>query len=507
MGVKQKISFMILALILVVATGCADQAESTETEDKSLTLLFSFASKSIDPHQDWIGVRAGIAETLVKIDENLDIQPWIAESWEQADEKTWTFTIRDGITFHDGSSVDGEAVKASFERLFEVNEAIAANLKVEAIEASGQEVTFRTTEAYPAFLSELVHTNAAVVKADVDNIGEKPVATGPFQVVDFTPEVEITLEKYEGYWDGPANLDDVTIKFNSDGNVRALALQSGEVDIAYHLPPETLAPIEESDNLRVESVSSLRVHFILYNSAKPALQDVKVRKAIDHLINRPVAVSEIMNGHATEANGPFNPNFEFASNQEPESYDPAQSEKLLEEAGYVKNSDGMLEKDGEVLQLTLATYEGRPELPLMAQYLQAEAASIGIDINIVNAEDIDSYLWEKQDEWDLVTYSNLTAPRGDGGYFLNVAYSPEGSLNPGQINIPQLNELTTELNSTADYQQRIVLQKEAVEIILDEVPQSFILFPHIIVGVNERVQNWTPGSEEYYLITNKIDVE
>ncbi|KHF40664.1 nickel ABC transporter substrate-binding protein [Halalkalibacter okhensis] len=511
---KQSVFYVVFVILLVIAVGCSNPEETTSSQeeseiagDKSVTLLFSFASTTIDPHQDWMGVRAGIAETLVKVDDHLEIKPWLAESWEQIDERTWTFKIRDGVTFHDGTAVDGEAVKASFERVMEVNEALASNLNIESIEATGQEVTFTTTEPYPAFLSELVHTNASIIKVDAENIGEQPIATGPFQVVDFTSEAEINLERYDDYWDGAANLEEVTVKFNSDGNVRALALQSGEADIAYHLPPEALDPIEASDNLLVESVSSLRVHFILYNAAKPALKDVNVRKALDLLVNRPVAVNEIMNGHATAANGPFNPDFAFASEGEPESYDPAQAEWLLKEAGYEKNDNGKLEKDGETLTLTLATFQGRPELPLMAQYLQAEAASIGIEINIVTVENIDSYLWDQQDEWDLVTYSNLTAPRGDGGYFFNVAYLPEGSLNPGQINIPKLNELTKQLNVTADLDERIALQKQAVEIIQEEVPQSFILYPHIIVGVNERVKNWSPGAEEYYLITNTMDVE
>ncbi|NEY72823.1 ABC transporter substrate-binding protein [Bacillus mesophilus] len=510
---------MLLALLFAFLAGCSNNEtksvsqdkdvanESAATAEKSVTLLFSFASKTIDPHQDWMGVRAGIAETLVKVDENLEIQPWVAETWEQVDPVTWKFTIRDGVKFHDGTPVDGEAVKASFERLLSVNESIGANLKIESMVASGQDISFTTNEPYPAFLSELVHTNASIIKVDAENHSEKPIATGPFEVVSFTPESEINLKRYEGYWDGAAKLDKVTIKFNSDGNVRALALQSGEADIAFHLPPEALAPIESREDLRVESVSSLRVHFLLYNAQKPALQDVNVRRALDKLINRPVAVSEIMNGHATEASGPFNPNFAFAGEKAPEEYDPKQAELLLKEAGYEKNANGILEKNGEPLELKLATYQGRPELPLMAQYLQAEAASLGIKIDIVTVEDIDSYLWEQQDEWDLVTYSNLTAPRGDGGYFLNVAYLPEGGLNPGQINIPELNEITQQLNSTANLDDRIELQKKAVEMIQDEVPHSFILHPHIIVGVNERIKNWQPGSEEYYLITNKMDVE
>ncbi|MFN7249969.1 MAG: hypothetical protein ACK4M9_04170 [Anaerobacillus sp.] len=143
----------------------------------------------------------------------------------------------------------------------------------------------------------------------------------------------------------------------------------------------------------------------------------------------------------------------------------------------------------------------------MAQYLQGEAGKIGIDIEILMIENVDSYLFEKQDEWDMVTYSNLTTPRGDGGYFFNVAYLPDGSLNPGQINLPELNSIIGTLNGTSDQQARNELKKQGVEIIQKEVPQSFVVYPHIVVGVNERVVNWKPGAEEYYLITKTLDVK
>lgn len=517
MGLKRLHSILFLSFILLLLSACGGEETSSNESDastdtnseerKSLTMLFSFASSSIDPHQDFMGVRAGIAETLVKIDENLEIQPWLAEEYEQVDEKTWKFKIREEVTFHDGTPVDAEAVKASFERAVEENAAVASALKIESIEADGMEVTFTNEEPYPAFVSELVHTNASIIKTDADNISEHPIATGPFKVESFISESEINLERYEEYWDTPAKLNEVTIKFNSDANVRALSLQSGEADIAYHLPPEALDPIESSNKHRVESVPSLRVHFLLYNQASESLQDNRVRKALDLIVNRDVMVEEIMNEHATAASGPFNPDFPFAGDSLTVNYDPEQAEALLEEAGYTKNDQENLEKDGKELSLTIATYQGRPELPLMAQYFQAEAANLGVKVDIVTIEDIDSYLFEKQDEWDIATYSNLTAPRGDGGYFLNVAYLPNGGLNPGQINIEKLNELTHQINRTADPETRNELKKQAVSVIQEEVPHSFLLHPHIIVGVNERVKNWKPGSEEYYLITNTLDVE
>lgn len=101
----------------------------------------------------------------------------------------------------------------------------------------------------------------------------------------------------------------------------------------------------------------------------------------------------------------------------------------------------------------MITYQSRPELPLIAQMLQSNAKEIGVEINIKSVENIDEYL-STNEEWDIATYSNLTAPRGDVGYFLNSAYSLDGALNIGEINDPEINEILTELNKTTDVEKR-----------------------------------------------------
>lgn len=503
--------FIVLLSVMLFSVGCSSSSESNsmvkENKEKSVTLLYGLVPASLDPHLEWIPIRAGITETLVKMDRNLEIKPWLAESWEQIDEKTWTFKLRDGVTFHDGSKMDAEAVKSSFERAIKVNAALKTLLKVESIEANGQKITFKTVEANPAFLSELVHPNASIVQVNAEHIEKAPIGTGPFKVASYTQDVEVKVDRFNKYWDGAAKLDHAIVKFNSDGNVRSLALQSGDADISYHLPIESLGAISKNKNLKVESISSLRVHFILFNSKKPELQDIRVRKAIDAIINRPVIASDLMKGHATPANGPFNPRFSFASDIPYTGYNPKQAISLLEEAGYQLNQSGKMEKGGKPLSLKLVTFVVRPELPLIAQYVQAEAAKIGVDIKIITAENVDSYLQDHIDEWDMVTYSNLTAPRGDGGYFFNVAYLPEGTLNLGQINIPELSSIVKELNQTSDSAKRDELEKQAVKITREQVLHSYIVFPHIIVGINKRVTNWKPGAEEQYFITNTMDVK
>lgn len=107
----------------------------------------------------------------------------------------------------------------------------------------------------------------------------------------------------------------------------------------------------------------------------------------------------------------------------------------------------------------------------------------------------------------MTTYSNLTAPRGDGGFFLNSAFVPGGSLNPTDMNSTTLHAVIAQLNATADPAKRVELTKKAVQTVKEEVLHSYAVYPNIIVGVNKRVTDWKPGADEYYIVTNNMDVK
>jgi peptide/nickel transport system substrate-binding protein len=519
--------FILLLLCAAVAlTGCGQTKEASsknvpnesqgeskqENQVKKATLIYQFKTGSMDPHKSSTPLRAGVAETLVRMDENLEIKPWLATGWESKDELTWVFTIRDNVKFHDGTLVDAAAVKASFERGMAVNDKLVGALKIAAMEANGQQLTIVTSEPHPALPSDLVNPMATIISAEAEKqmgreaFNAAPVGTGPFKMKQFTPDIEVVVERFDEYWDGAAKLKEVVFKFNEDGNVRSLALQSKEADIVYGLPAETIDVIRQDEQLKVESIAGLRVHFILFNQQKPWIQDVKVRKAIDLLLNRESVAKDIMLGNATPANGPFNNSLPFGSKEAISDLNIEEARKLLEEAGFTAGADGKLNKEGKPLTLELLTYSGRPEHPLMAQLLQSDAAKAGVTIQIKKVENVDTYLRENKD-WDMVTYSNLTAPRGDGGFFLNSAFLPGGSLNAAEINIQRLNELVEQLNKTVDTEERVKLTQQAVEIIREEVPHAYAVYPNIIVGVNQRISDWKPGAEEYYIITNKMDVK
>lgn len=501
---------------LIIVTGCTSKVDNLSGENtegnKKITIIHNFKTGSLDPNNSGVPLKAGVTETLLKLDEDLEIKPWLASSWEEKDNSTWIFTIKDGIKFQNGELLDAEAVKNSLERAIAANKSLSGALKIASMESEGQKLTIVTEEPHPSFPSELVNPNTSIVSVEAEKeMGTEafnlaPVGTGPFKVTTFNPNIEILLERYDEYWDGKAKLKEVVFKFNEDGNVRVLALQSKEADIVYQIPAETVESIETDKDLKVDSIPSLRVHFLLYNQKKELLQDVNVRKAMDLLLDRESIAKDIMLGHAMPANGPFNSSLPFGSDSKIQKLNVEQAKKLLEEAGFKAGNDGKFIKDGKPLTLELLTYKGRPELPLIAQLLQSDAAKAGITISIKTVENVDTYLRENTD-WDFVTYSVISAPRGDGGYFLNSALMEGGSLNAANISSDKITEVVKLLNRTGDIPSRIKLTKDASDIIKEEVPQSFAVYPNIIVGTNTKIIDWKPTAEDYYVINNKMDVK
>ncbi|MFJ8265575.1 nickel ABC transporter substrate-binding protein [Peribacillus asahii] len=514
----KKLVILALGLMMLITVGCSAEkshsdAEGEKTEkDKNVTMIFSFKSPNLDPHTGFTPIRAGVTETLLKLDEHSNIEGWLAEKWETTDNVTWEFIIRDDVTFQDGAKLDAAKVKASIERSIAVNESLGGSLKIQSMKADGQKLIITTTEPYPALSSELVNPYTSIVNIAAEKeMGEEafrnaPVGTGPFKVKKFTSNQEVQVIKNDNYWAGKPKINKATIKFNEDANVRALALQSKEADVVYNLPAEGIEAIKKDTALKIESVHGLRSHFVLFNQKSPNVSDIKVREALNLLLDRKSIADDIMLGHAVPANGPFNSNLPFGIDDEVKELDIEKAKELLIEAGYKQNDAGKMEKDGKTIKLELITYKARPELPLIAQLFQSDAAKAGVEIGIKMVENADTHLAENSD-WDLATYSNNTSPRGDGSYFLNTAFTETGALNVGKINIPELNELINELNTTSDLDERIQLTKEAANIINKEIVHSYAVYPNILVGVNNRIKGWAPTAEEYYIITHTLDVK
>ena len=210
---KRYKSLLVLLLSAIFLTACSSKTE----ERKKVNLLFNFATSSLDPNVDssYVPLRAGITETLVRLnDTNLTIEPWLAESWDSKDGQLWTIELREGVTFHNGKTMNGSAVKASLERAIKDSRAIKNALRIESIEANANTLTIKTTVPFPEFLSELVHPNTSIIDVTETDYINKPIGTGPFAVSSFMPGTAVDLIRYDGYWNGPAKLETARFSFN-----------------------------------------------------------------------------------------------------------------------------------------------------------------------------------------------------------------------------------------------------------------------------------------------------
>lgn len=316
---KRKLMMLLVLCTLLVISACSSAskegatptAATNETKEKEVSFLFNFASQTIDPHQDYTPLRAGVTETLVKLGEDLKIQPWLADKWDTTDGQHWTFEIKPDVTFQDGRALDAEAVRKSLERAIQVNPGVEQVLKIQEMRASGQTLSITTKQPFPQFPSELVHPNTSIMDVNAADPDHKPVGTGPFKVTSFTAGSSLKVERYNNYWGGAAKLSRASFNFNEDASARLSALMSGDADIVYRPPVESMETMKADTSLHIESVLSLKTHELIFNTHQPEFQNKYVRKAFDALANREELKDVIMGGQATVAAGPFMPNFSF----------------------------------------------------------------------------------------------------------------------------------------------------------------------------------------------------
>ncbi|KGA99064.1 hypothetical protein AJ85_02425 [Alkalihalobacillus alcalophilus ATCC 27647 = CGMCC 1.3604] len=496
--------YILILFALLTISGCNDGKSDSSVKEKELTFLSNFTLDTFDPHLSWNTLRAGITETLVNLSDDGELYPGLAIGWEiENNGQTWILTIRDNVTFHNGVSLTAETVKASIERNLEVSEAMKLALKIERMEADGQVLTIYLNESLYSFPSELTHPNTSIVEVGSENLDSKPIGTGPFQLKSFEPGSKAELVKFDDYWDGEPKLDRVHFIFNADENARTAALQSGDADIVYRPALESLRMLSEHNDIETIVSPSSRSTMLLYNTDKEIVSDVNVRKAISSLVDREQIVSDIMSGNAVVASGPFLKNTPFATSEDEKAFNQQEAKEYLEAAGF-ESENGKMMKDGEELILKLVTYSYRPDLPLIAQYLESNAKEIGLSVEILIVENIDEQL--NSDDWDLAIYSANTNPRGDASYYLNAVLYPGGSVNFKDFNDTKLTETIDTFNQTENEEERIELAKEAVSIASEQEYISFLVHPSNYAAYKSNVKNYSLNIGEFYMLTKDIDV-
>lgn len=514
---------LILVLLIVGITGCGSQQKSNETgssgdEEGQKTFVFgdtTFNAENgepdINPHNDnsgWACIRYGVGETLFRFNDEMEMEPWLAESCENVDEYTWKIVLREGISFTSGRIMDAEAVKECLEDLVKNHPRAAENLSIAEITAEDMTLTIRTSIPVPALINYLADPYGCIydVQAGVTEEGIVQ-GTGPYRAVSLTTDSEMELVKNENYWNGEPKIDKITVRTISDGDTLTMALQSGEIDAAYGIPYASY-PLFENDNYTFTSCETSRVFFGAMNFESPVTSDPAVRKAIAMGIDKEGFVETLLGGNGYPAAGVYPDNVSFGGDVvSAESYDPEGAKQVLEEAGWVDtDGDGIREKDGTPLVLRWLTYPSRQEQPLLAESAQATLGEIGFQVEINNTAD-HNRIRTDSDAWDIYVSAMVTAPTGDPEYFFNYHCLDSSSNNDGHYHSDRLEELAQEMAKTFDADKRAELAKQMQQVILDD--NAYVFCSHLRMSMISKanVSGLTAHPCDYYEITVDLDIE
>ena len=460
-----------------------------------------------NPHESysgWSTIRYGIGETLFKFNEHMELEPWLAESFEQVDDYTVKIKINDAAKFSNGKKVDGAAVKKCLEALIKNHDRAPRDLKISSIEADGQFVTIKSSEKMPALLNYLSDPYGCIIDVDEGVKDNIVVGTGPYKAVKVT-DTQIDLVANENYWGAvKPKMNEIFVKSITDGDTLTMAMQNGELDAAQGLPYSSLQLFQNND-YKISQTETSRVYQAAFNFKTPELQDLNVRKAISMAIDKENFTKVLLNGNGAPAIGPFPANLTFGGDKvQTVSYDLDGAKKLLADAGWSdSDNDGYVDKNGKNFELRWLTYTSRQELPLLAEAAQANLKQIGIKLNVNATDNYKTFL--KSGDYDIFSKAIVTAPTGDPEYYFTSHIVPEAVDNAGFYNSEQISTLENELHNTFGADKRSELAIKMSQQVLNDCALIYASHLRMSFVMKPNVKGFKAHPSDYYEITAELD--
>jgi peptide/nickel transport system substrate-binding protein len=463
---------------------------------------------NLDPAQvtDLNSTRVGrrIVETLVTFpEESTQVVPGLAESWTIArDGLTYTFKLRKGIKFHDGTPFDAEAVKFSIERQFNPEHPFNKLGKypfagyffgnVKAVEVVAEDtVQFILKEPRASFLTVLSAAPASIVSPTAvrkhgADYALTPVGTGPFRYLSWDRGQRVVLEKNPSYWKFPVKLDRVIYRPIVEDQARLTELLTGSLDLIVGVPPDFVAQLEGNAKLGLQKQVGAHVWYLGINNQKKPLDDKRVRQALNYAVNKEAIVRDVLKGTGAVSAGPVLPNTWGADpGLKAYPYDPERAKKLLAEAGYPNGFTTTLwvPESGSGMQSPVA----------MSTVIQSNLRAVGVNVTLQTMEwgaflaklrskeqDLFALSWMAgAEDPDLVIYPLLHSSQ----------WTPTGP-NRALYKNTRLDELLHQARVVTDQAKRAELYREAQRVLVDDPPWIFIDHEIQIAAFSRRVQGF-----------------
>ncbi|HEV8339573.1 MAG TPA: ABC transporter substrate-binding protein [bacterium] len=444
-----------------------------------------------------------VYDGLIELDAQLQPRPALAESWTQVSPTVWVFRLRRGVRFHDGTPFTAEDVVFTFQTI--LDPALRAPLrglvtpisKVEAVDEAT--VRFTLSAPYAPLLRYLDGSQAGgiVSKRAVERLGAQfasnPVGTGAFKFVSWQRNSRITLEANTSGWRRPS-LTQIIFNIIPDNSTRAAAVESGDVDLIHSpLSPQDVRRLRTVSRVSVTQMTGLGHTYLNINMSDPILRDVRVRRAIAHLIPQTTIVRQIYQEMDRPANSILLPAWTgiYTDDITQPGHDIARAKALLAEAGWTdSNRDGVLDQGGRNFSLVVRTHSEDPNRIQIVELLISILRSSGIEARaeITEFPALVQALIAGTHQIALVGWLGLVDP--DRGMYNQ--FHSKGSQNWERYTNARVDALLDEGRQKADPAERARIYREVARIIAADLPYYILTYQGYIVVVNRRVQGFTP---------------
>ena len=479
--------------------------------DRPLVVALLADPENLDPHQydssNAYYVIGEVFEGLVRHPGgSTKIEPALAEKWEMSpDGLQYTFTLRQGVTFHDGTPFNAEAVKFNFDRQADPNNTYysmgafwywaAYMWPVTAVDVVDEfTVRYTLSQPYAYFMEYLcggmgMMVSPAAVQQYGEDFVQHPVGTGPYKFVKWDKGQQIVLEANDGYWGAKPAIKQVVFRPIPEEATKMASMLTGEVHLALEIGPVAKAQLEASSAHKVFTAPTGSIWFMSMNVTREPFNDLRVRQAIAHAINKETIVHDILKDTAAIANGPIAPAYPcYNPDITVYEYNPDKAKALLAEAGYADGFETLFDvpQSGSGMQLPVE----------MATAIQADLAAVGIDAKIEITE-FNTWMDRiRTPEVQLAEMSWNVSPVVEDDILSNVfsapGLPPEGFNTSWYTNTEAL-ALLKEAGAIADLETRCKGIREAQKLITDDAPAVFVDHALLVYGLDGRLDGFSPA--------------
>lgn len=532
---KKLLSILLIGSMLL--TGCSTSGGGSSSAETSKLVYANFRDlRDLNPHlyNGELFAQNLIFESLVKITEDGDFEPWLAESWEiSEDGKEYVFKLREDVTFSDGEKFNAEAAKANFDAILDNAdrhtwlESVRLMQEVDnsggkSVEVTGEyELTLRLSEAYYPFLVELGVTRPfrfispkCFIDGTTKNGVSDIVGTGSYVLSENHVDEYSIFKVNEDYWGEKPEIKEIEVKVIPDNQTRVMALKNGEVDLIYGtnmIDAETYKEFESLDGFKTSISDPISTRMMIINTTDEILGDVKVRKAIQHATDRKTISESIFSGIESPADTVLAKTVPYADiDLKAYDYNLDTAKELLDEAGW-KEVKGKTyrQKDGKELSIVLNYCSDSVTEKTIAEFYQSELAKVGIKLEISGEEEQAYRDRMKAGDFDITFNISWGSPYDPQSFLAGMRMPVYGdyAAQQGLKEKAQIDETILKALTSTDEEKRQEYYTYVLTTLHEEAVYIPLTYERNRAVYNEKVKNVTFNASQFEVPMEKMKIE